>query len=135
MAIDFPSYPSLNQTYTFGNYTWQWNGVAWDNISTTYGPTGPTGPAGAPGGFYYQTTPPASPTSGDRWVNSQNGVEYTYANDGNSFQWIQLTSKLEGPQGPTGPQGLTTMAGQFDGGFPNSVYGGTVTLDAGGIII
>lgn len=30
MAIDFPSSPTINQIYTFGGRSWQWNGVAWD---------------------------------------------------------------------------------------------------------
>jgi hypothetical protein len=30
MPIDFPSSPSLNQTYTVGTKTWIWNGYAWD---------------------------------------------------------------------------------------------------------
>ena len=133
MAIDFPSYPSLNQKYTYGNYNWQWNGLAWDNVSTTFGPTGPTGPAGSPGGYYFALNAPSSPTVGDRWVNAGNGVEYTYTNDGNSYQWVALNASIIGPSGPTGPQGLSTVAGQVDGGIPSTVFGGTITFDAGGI--
>lgn len=29
MPIDFPSSPSLNQTYTYSGRTWLWNGTAW----------------------------------------------------------------------------------------------------------
>lgn len=29
MALDFPSSPSLNQTYTFNGKTWQYNGTGW----------------------------------------------------------------------------------------------------------
>jgi hypothetical protein len=30
MPINFPSSPTLNQTYAFGQKTWIWNGYAWD---------------------------------------------------------------------------------------------------------
>jgi hypothetical protein len=30
MALNFPTSPSLNQTYTVGTKTWKWNGYAWD---------------------------------------------------------------------------------------------------------
>jgi hypothetical protein len=39
MAVNFPSNPSLNQTYTSGTTTWEWNGVTWDlrpNNSPTF---------------------------------------------------------------------------------------------------
>jgi hypothetical protein len=29
MALNFPDSPSLNDTYTFNNKTWVWNGTAW----------------------------------------------------------------------------------------------------------
>lgn len=29
MPADFPSTPTLNQTYTFGDRTWKWNGTGW----------------------------------------------------------------------------------------------------------
>ena len=29
MALDFPTSPALNQVYTFGSYSWRWDGTSW----------------------------------------------------------------------------------------------------------
>ena len=39
MPLDFPTSPALNQIYTSGIYSWQWNGSAWNVYSTTVGIT------------------------------------------------------------------------------------------------
>ena len=31
MPIDFPNSPTLNQTYTYNNKIWVWNGTSWTN--------------------------------------------------------------------------------------------------------
>ena len=49
MAINYPSSPQVNDTYSYGGRTWKYNGVAWDAITTTFGPTGPTGQIGPTG--------------------------------------------------------------------------------------
>ncbi len=36
MALSFPSSPTLNQTYTVGSKTWNWNGYAWDLQATGF---------------------------------------------------------------------------------------------------
>jgi hypothetical protein len=48
MPLNFPDSPTLNQVYTSGSNSWQWDGTAWNAISSSlvvssYGPTGPTG--------------------------------------------------------------------------------------------
>jgi hypothetical protein len=35
MALDFPSSPSVNDTYTLGSRTWKWNGLGWEMVSAT----------------------------------------------------------------------------------------------------
>jgi hypothetical protein len=52
-AINFPDSPTVGETYSFGNYVWEWDGRAWNAVTANVisGPTGPTGPTGpAPSG-------------------------------------------------------------------------------------
>ena len=60
-------------------------------VTGATGATGPTGETGATGGsvFYYQNTPPLGVVAGDRWFNSDTGIEFIYVFDGTSFQWVQ----------------------------------------------
>lgn len=37
MAVDFPTSPAVNDTYTFNGYTWKWNGTVWNMVSSLYG--------------------------------------------------------------------------------------------------
>ena len=150
MALDFPTSPALNEIYSYGGYSWQWNGSAWDvyggvsgNVVTqlngltggvtlaagsniTITPTGniisiaSSGGGGGGGGgltYYYQTGTPTDPgiTSGQRWMDSDTGIEFVYINDGNSSQWIQPTVPTglgaTGPQGNTGAAGVTGSTG------------------------
>ena len=46
----------------------------------------------APSKFFYRPTSPSGVTQGDRWMDSDNGIEYVYINDGNSQQWVQPTN-------------------------------------------
>ena len=100
MSLNFPSSPSLNQVYSFGGREWIWNGVAWVSKSTGVNL------------FYYSESAPASPQIGDRWFKPSSGVEFTYINDGDSFQWVSLNvTSIAGPQGPQGLQGPTGPQG------------------------
>ena len=38
--INFPSSPTLNQTYSYSGTTWIWNGNAWDNTGNVVPVTG-----------------------------------------------------------------------------------------------
>jgi hypothetical protein len=47
-------------------------------------------------GFTYTAeTPVYSPTVGDRWMDSDTGVEYVWIDDGTSTQWVQPTNTAQ----------------------------------------
>jgi hypothetical protein len=58
--------------------------------------------------FTYATTAPVGATLGDRWMDSDNGIEYIYINDGNSNQWVQPTNT--GGSNPTSISILATTS-------------------------
>jgi hypothetical protein len=98
-----------------------------DGVGTgATGPAGPQGPQGIQGRFIVSDTAPSSPIVGDIWFNSLSAVSYAFYDS----HWIELGSGSQGPQGPQGPFGGTL---NVDGGDPNSIYGGILPLDAGGI--
>jgi len=84
MAIDFPNSPSLNQVFTSGSTSWQWNGSRWNVVRIATGPTGPTGATGPTG-----SQGPTGPTG----ATGATGADSTVA----------------GPTGPTGVSGGITL--------------------------
>lgn len=81
-AIDFPSNPTVGETYTNGINVYEWDGTAWRLVRTSaQGPTGPAGPTG-PSSTVPGPTGPAGPTG-------PTGADST----------------VVGPTGPTGPEG------------------------------
>lgn len=49
MPLDFPSSPSLNDTYSLGPRTWKYNGIGWEMVGTNIGYTGSAGYTGSLG--------------------------------------------------------------------------------------
>jgi hypothetical protein len=47
------------------------------------------GGGGGSGSYTASSSPPASPSEGDRWYDIDLGIEFTYVNDGNSSQWVE----------------------------------------------
>jgi hypothetical protein len=108
-AIDFPTSPSVDETYTAGNRVWKWNGTTWDALRTTtpYA-TGATGATGDDGQFSVAaTTAPTSPEEGDAWFDSASGDVFIYY-DG---YWVEASNANDGPTGPTGLTGATGATG------------------------
>ena len=99
-----PASGSIGDTYynTTDNKVYTYNGSAWAAVSGS----------GGSGTYTYSATAPSSPTAGDRWLDSDTGIAYTYVNDGSVPAWIELSaSGFIGTQGDTGAQGTTGLQG------------------------
>ena len=122
MPLNFPTSPSNNQTYTFNNKTWIFDGYGWaldantainnipiGNITPSTGNFTTINASGNITGSYFigngsqltgiagttttcSASPPASPNSGDFWIDSNTGTMYIYFNDGTSNQWAEMES-------------------------------------------
>ena len=117
MPIDFPDEPIENQQFTSGQTTWFWTGTVWkllitEGVQGIQGPTGPTGPVSTTPG----PTGPTGPVSTAPGPTGPTGA----------------LSTTPGPTGPTGPTGPEQM--NIDAGAANSVFGGGITIDGGGVL-
>ena len=94
MALDFPSSPSTNDTYSFNGITWIWDGTAWYvNEAGSGGGTGNTGPTGPTG-----STGPTGPTG----PTGNTGPTGSTGATGNT-----------GPTGANGATGATGPVGDY----------------------
>lgn len=121
MALDFPTGPGLNQVYTEGNRSWQWNGRYWQAVSVTVGYSGSIGYTGSKGGsdirFIDQSTTLTNNLQEIRLIGT--GFVTTVTNNA-------VTINFSGGGGGGGSPNL-------DGGLPDSFYGGIAPFDAGGV--
>jgi len=85
MSLNFPANPTLNQVYTVGNESWQWNGHCWEpaTTATTYSPV------------HIGSFPPVSPVKGDLWWNDNTGRMCIYYIDADSSQWVSAFNPPE----------------------------------------
>ena len=109
MAINFPASPALNAVYTFGGRSWQFNGSAWVNITTTLGPTGLQGLTSTQGTQGTQGLQGAQGTTGTQGLTGLQG--FTGLQGTNGLTGIQGTQGATGIQGLTGTQGLIGIQG------------------------
>jgi hypothetical protein len=83
--VNAPS-PSNGQSLIYNSSTSKWV------------PAFVEGGEGGSGGYLISTTPPENPEEGDAWFNSSTGRFYIFYDN----FWIENTSSLVGPQGPSG---------------------------------
>jgi hypothetical protein len=104
-----------------------YDGVAWVSIK------GPQGEPGADGGgtFTASTTAPSTPTAGDRWLETDTGIEYVYFSDGSSSQWVETGNGGSGPQGATGADGSDGTNGTDGLGFDGITSTSSVAIGTG----
>jgi hypothetical protein len=77
MALNFPASPTANQVYAVGNQSWEWNGVAWEALST----------AEDQSPVFVGTLPPTYSVDGYLWWDSNTGELYVrYSN-----AWVAAT--------------------------------------------
>lgn len=115
-----------------------------DALGTAYGGTGTTTPAlvagtnitlsgtwpnqtiNAANPVIVSATAPSSPSQGMEWEDTNTSILYTWINDGDSSQWVEL-----GPMGIGGGSGGGSTNTNIDGGTPDSNYGGITPIDGG----
>ena len=107
MTISFPASPTLGQSYTYGTFTWVWNGYAWDNTSSTLGPQGVQGATGAQG-----STGPQGPTGtsiqGATGAQGATGTTVQGATGATGVGYSGVTSTTSATPASTGTITLTT---------------------------
>lgn len=81
MALNFPSSPTVGQTFTSGALTYVFDGTAWNSVLDTSFTLVPT-----------QDLPPSSPRDGQLWFESSTGALLIYYDDGTSSQWVQINA-------------------------------------------
>lgn len=64
--------------------------LVWNSTANRYEPGTVASGGGGSGTFTVSSSAPASPAAGDRWLDSDTGIEYTYVNDGNTSQWVEF---------------------------------------------
>lgn len=141
MPLDFPTSPAVNEIYTFGGRSWQWNGTAWDVYSTVSGNVvtqlnGLTGGVTLAAGSNITLSP----------VGNTITISSTGGGGGGGGTGATGATGATGPQGNTGAtgpvgdyvisiRGLTGAVGITNGsGIGLSVSGQTMTFSNTGVL-
>jgi hypothetical protein len=101
MSLDFPANPTDGEV--FGSYVWSASKGVWQSREESAAPA------------VVSPVPPTTPTPGDIWVDSSDGISYVYYDDGSSGQWIEMISS-----------GVVSLASKAD--IDSPTFSGTVSL-------
>lgn len=116
MALDFPSNPTNGQEYQ--GYVYSTSVGAWQAKPSAQSP------------FYTSDTPPANPTKGDSWFNTNDGTMYVYVYDGNTYQWVEHRSQIARSQVglvPIAPTSIAVGSGTATTGLLGQVSFSSIT--------
>ena len=85
MPLDFPSSPSVDDTYAFSDRTWKWNGEGWQLVASSY--TMPDGTASAPGLVFTDDTDTGvwRPTADTLAISTGGSERIRVSSDGVTF--------------------------------------------------
>lgn len=88
----------------------------WDNTNGRLWVKATSAMVAVGGKYTVSGTAPSSPVNGDRWVDSDVGIEYTYIDDGNTSQWVET-----GAPGVI-PTNITTSTADPTGGADGDIW-------------
>ena len=118
MALDFPPSPALNEIYSYGGRSWQWNGTAWDVYSPVGGLTqyvsklnGLCGSINIAAGTSISVTPTGNTLTIAYTGGGGGGGGNTGATGATGPQGVTGNTGGTGPQGNTGNNGNTGATG------------------------
>ena len=115
--VQFPTSPTLNQTYTVGSKTWKWNGYAWDILLTTTPNTAFNIYGGSANQIHYQTS--ANITS---FITAPSNGTFLYYTTAGGFSWSAATSASVGTANIASYEVVTNAT---TGTYYPSLYGAT----------
>jgi len=76
--INFPESVPVGTQHSVGERTWEWDGTGWKSVEVPI-----SGPV-----FTKSSSEPSSPSSGDKWEDTNTDITYTYLEE--EGVWVEL---------------------------------------------